>query len=824
MQPRDCGGAVLEMLRHYLTIAWRGLLRDRFHTAVSVAGLALGLASFVGAYVFADYVSSGDRKFPHSERILAMFQRTSVESMDLSLPMWSSTSTLLAAALRAEFPELEAIARSLEREQVVSVGPEHSYRRVRYAEPDFVRIFELPFVAGGAAALTHARDAVLTVDAATALFGGTDVLGKIVRVGDNDVPVAAIVGPIPPPSHLGRSIGSDGFEALIVTRVPADIEGSPEREPPEELKWVFTTQVETYLLLPADGSLTAEAINARLPELVARRVHAPTAKIAFEARPVEALTTEAANDILFLLGNLSMSGLLLVLGGLVLATACLNFVNLAVARAVTRAGEIGLRKTLGAGRAQVVMQHLCESTLVAIAAAVIAVAGLELAVPVVNRWVDLALAPPHDAPPQVWLFLAAVTVGVGLASGAYPALVLSGVRPISALRAGAVRAGSSVFRTLVIGVQFVLASFLLIAVVVMALQNWSLRSTALGIDEDPIVAISTQPFAAKVDSETLRTRLLASPAIARVTGAGRRPWENTVGGTGYSRTPDKLESFQFTQTQSVWYDYFDTLGMKILAGRGFSRDFADPEGAPGVVIDRLAAEQFGWTNPADAIGQTIYQTPFAGKASPQQIVGVVEHAPRGLVGWGARSFVYILNDRDMGFPLIQVSRNDVPAALAHIDSVWRTLAPETPLRREFADETFDASYRMFDNVSRAFIVLASFAFVIAVMGLLGMVLFITTRRRREVGVRKVLGATSKRIFALLLFDFLRPVLVANVIAWPLAFAAARAYLNVFMKPIPLTPAPFVASLAVTLAIAAIVVLHRALESARVAPADLARHE
>jgi putative ABC transport system permease protein len=382
-----------------------------------------------------------------------------------------------------------------------------------------------------------------------------------------------------------------------------------------------------------------------------------------------------------------------------------------------------------------------------------------------------------------------------------------------------------VFRTLVIGVQFVLASFLLIAVVVMAMQNWSLRKTALGIDEDPLVAISTQPFAAKVDSETLRTRLLASPAIERVTGAARRPWENSVGGTGYSRTPDRLDSFQFTQTQNVWYDYFETLDMPVLAGRAFSREFAEPEGGPPrVVIDRVAAEQFGWTNPADAIGETIYQTPFGGKASPQEIVGVVEHAPRGLVGWGARSFVYILNDRDMGFPLIQVSRDDVPAALAHIDSVWQSLAPETPLRREFADETFGKSYRMFDNVSRAFMVLASFAFVIAVMGLLGMVLFITTRRRREVGVRKVLGATSKRIFALLLWDFLRPVLIANVIAWPLAFMAARAYLDVFMKPVPLTFAPFLASLAVTLALAAVVVLHRAIESARVAPAALTRHE
>src|SRR5262245_38128906 len=165
------------MLKHYVTIGWRGLLRDRFHTIVSVLGLALGFMSFVGAYSFATYVASGDRRFPNSERILAIFQRTCVESMDLSLPMWSMTSPLLAEALRSECPDLEAIARSRQNnDAIVTVGSERSYRHVRYAEPDFLRIFALPFVSGDAAALTHARDAVLTVKAAMALFGGTDVL------------------------------------------------------------------------------------------------------------------------------------------------------------------------------------------------------------------------------------------------------------------------------------------------------------------------------------------------------------------------------------------------------------------------------------------------------------------------------------------------------------------------------------------------------------------------------------------------------------------------------------------------------------------------
>jgi hypothetical protein len=366
--------------------------------------------------------------------------------------------------------------------------------------------------------------------------------------------------------------------------------------------------------------------------------------------------------------------------------------------------------------------------------------------------------------------------------------VLAGVKPIAALRAGMVRAGSSVFRTLVIGVQFVLASFLLIAVVVMALQNWSLRKTALGIDEDPIVAISTRPSDAKVDSETFRTRLAASPDIKLVTGAGRRPWEQTVGGTGYSRTPDNLGSFQFTQTQDIWYDYFEALRMKVLAGRGFSRDFAEPPGAPPhVIIDRLAAEQFGWTNPADAIGQTIYQTPFGGKASPSEIVGVVEHAPRGLIGWGARSFVYILNDRDMGYPLIQVSRGNARRARAHRLGLAKPRARdplEARVRGRDVRQVASHVRQREPRVHRARVVrVRDRGDGPARHGALHHHAA-PSRGRRAQGARRDVEADLHA--AALGLPAARGR--RELLAWPLCIMAARTYLDVFMKPVPLTPA------------------------------------
>jgi putative ABC transport system permease protein len=809
------------MLAHYLTIGWRGLARNRFHTIVSIASLALGLVSFVGAWVFVAHVENAERGFANSEHIFVMFQRTSVRAMDLALPSMSDTSPLLADTLRIDFPEIEAIARTrVESETVVSVGDQHSYRRVWYAEPGFLSIFRLPFVAGGAAATSDARHAFLTREAAATLFGSADPLGQIVRLNEQDIRVAGVIAPIPVPSHLDRTVGGRGFEILVVTNVAEDIEGSSAL-PNEALKWLgFGGSVGTYLLLPADGRLTAADLNARLPDFVARRVSFPDAEIAFEARHVSALARESLDDILFG-ASWSITDLLLLLGGLVLAIACLNFVNLAVARAATRTGEIGLRKAIGAGRAQVIQQHLCEAILVAISAAVLALVGLELAIPALNDALDLDLAPPRSAGADFWLFLGAVTLGVGLVAGAYPALVLARVQPIAALRAGAARAGPGRLRTLLIGLQFLVASLLLIAVTVVTAQNALLRRTALGIDEQPLVVIRTLPRDAKLDPETLRSRLAASPNVVAVTASSVPPWEMWAGGTGYTRTPDVASSFQFTQTQNVWYDYFEAFGMRLLAGRWFARDYADErvEGQPQrVVLDRRAALQLGWTDPEDAVGETIYQTPFQGDAAPATVIGVVEHAPRRVIGWGARSFIYVLGEADGMFPIVQVARSNVPAALAHIDSAWQSLAPQSPLRREFADESFARSYRLFGRVSGAFSILAGFAFAIA------MVFFIATRRRREIGVRKILGASVKRIFRLLMWDFLRPVVVANIIAWPLAYFAARRYLELFMSPTPLTATPFLMSLAATVAIAGSVVVWQAVKSARVAPAALTRYE
>ena len=344
---------------------------------------------------------------------------------------------------------------------------------------------------------------------------------------------------------------------------------------------------------------------------------------------------------------------------------------------------------------------------------------------------------------------------------------------------------------------------------------------------DALVVITTSLAEAGVDPSQLRARLETSPHVTAVTGADVPPWEGLVSGTGFSREPDDLDTFAFTQTQRVSYGYFSTLGTKTLAGRVFSEEHGDGDEAvteKRVVIDRMAAEQFGWSDPNEAVGQRIYDAAIIGEPRAATIIGVVEHEPPRVFGWASRAFVYSPDFQGITYPIIRISRDDVAAGLADIDTAWETLAPELPISREFVDERFERSFTSLRYASAGFTALAAVAFVIACMGLLGMVLFVVSRRRHEMGVRKVLGASSPRIMRLLLWQFLRPVLFANLAVWPLAYMAARVYVDVFIRPVSLTPLPFLLSLLVTVLVTGAVVARQAVLSARQKPAAVLRYE
>jgi putative ABC transport system permease protein len=816
------------VLTHYLLIAWRSFARAPFHTAISVAGLALGLACFVGANSFASYVESADRQHPNAERIYVMFQRTAIGSMGLSLPFMPDTSMLLAERLDAEFPQLVEVGRSRDLANAsVTVGSNVSFRNLWIVDAGFMRIFDLPLVAGNVGT-TASSQLLVTRETALALFGRTDVVGESVTISQvGDVEIAGVLATLPDPSHLKDTPFNDGLEGFVVT---------PRHHPRWEMEvddpWRWLGGSTTYVLLPPDGTLDARSINARMPDFVARNVRSSIdgVQVDYELRHVSTLVGNNLDEALWGAFGLSVVDLLTLLGALVLGVACFNFVTLATTRAAARAQEVGLRKAVGALRRHVVAQHLAETMLIAGVATVLALGLLEVVVAAVARTFALALAPPSAADFGFWLDLLVIVVCVGVASGAYPALVSSRATPAHALRKAALFGGSTAFRAVALACQFAAASFLITAVVVVAEQNAALRRAGVGVGTDPLVVIPVSLRQANIDPDQFRARLLESPHVKEVTGTSMAPWENLFGGTGFSRTPADSASFVITQQEHVSYGYFETLETPVLAGRSFSRDLdralRTPTDVPTntIVIDRRAAEQFGWKHPAEAVGQSLYT--FSLPAPVQKtIVGVVEHMPTRIVGGQFSSaFIYSLDNDGISLPIIRISAANVTAALAHIDAVWKSMAPTVPLKREFADERFARAYALFGHVIRAFTTLAGIAIAISALGLFAMAAYVLERRRREIGIRKTQGATAPALFCTLIEQFLRPVLFANVIAIPIAFMAARTYLGLFVTPVALTSNPFVSSLLVTLLVATVVVAHQVLRAVRVSPAALLRDE
>ncbi|HET8696934.1 MAG TPA: FtsX-like permease family protein, partial [Gammaproteobacteria bacterium] len=532
-------------------------------------------------------------------------------------------------------------------------------------------------------------------------------------------------------------------------------------------------------------------------------------------------------------------------------------------RAARRVREIGVRKAIGAAPRQVAVQNLFEAALLVVASLVVALAAFVVLQPLVKTLLGAEVDGTFFASLEVWPALVGLAAAVTLAAGAYPAFALSRVRPVTALATGQARLGSPLLSTLLVGGQFAIASFLLITVTVIALQNAEMRRTALRAIPDPLLIIENATRTTNVSMATLRERLEALPQVRGVTEVQSTPWESLMM-TTVTDTPNPQGPGKTVVTRPVGFDFFDVFDVPLVAGRVFDREHGEdlppppppqagaaPGGAapapgsappaPGgqsaaaeppqplnIVVDTAFVDGLGLT-PEEAIDKILYRPappiPGAPPARPLRIVGVVQErsfsffkAPVQTAG-----AMYTMTN-EVGFAVARFRAVDVDAALRGIDAAWKELAPNVAIRRRFLDDVFESSYAQYVRVSRLFATLAVTAFAICIAGLFGMATFVAGRRRREIGVRKTLGGSTTQMIRLLLGSFSRPVLIANVLAWPAAYFAAHAYLNQFGQSIALTLWPFVASVGITAAIACLAVAGQTLRAARTTPAEVLRHE
>jgi predicted permease len=800
------------MFRNYLITAWRNLRRQRVHSLVNILGLSLGMTCTILIMLWVADELSFDRFHENRDRlyrVVADWPRFGWQGVNAS-PM------PLAPAIKDGTPEVADTVRFAEQPRKVFRHGDKAFYEDRgiVADPSLFTAFSFPFARGTAAgAFTKASDIVLTDSLARKCFADEDPLGKIVEVEGKPAVVTGVVTDPPANSTLQFAYVSS-FDFV------SELTGYGTH-------WGAFNFDTLVLLRPnADPAAVGPKITA-----VAAANHSPQveAGLSFRLQPLSEVHLDARTYTLstVVLGDRKTVALFSVIAAFVLLIACVNFMNLSTARASVRTREVGLRKTVGAARSQLITQFLGESFLLCSLAFAAALGCVLFLLPSFNRLTGKAIRIGLADGGQI-LRLGAILLLTGLAAGSYPALVLSGLRPVSMMKGGE-RAGGRIGRGPIFGralvvFQFSLSVILIIMTLVVVKQMRFIRTTDLGFDRRNVVTI---PLKGRVAGryESFKNRLLEIPGIAAVSAenypfaqstsrsAGNWDWEGREG----------REDLDLV-FGGVDYDFAETMGLRMAAGRMLSSDFGtDRNGA--IVINQSAAAAMRLEDP---VGKWIsFSRDGQGRRT---IVGVVEDPRFRSFHHGVEPMLFYLDDmseaEDRGIVLAKLrgGGNDLSRALTAISEAWNEFNPHVPFEYTFLDQTYQMLYRKERQALVLFNVFAGLAVVISCLGLFGLASFMSERRTKEIGIRKVLGAPEWAMAGLMTRDFARWILAANIVAWPVGYYAAGKLLQGYAYRAEIGIGIFALSGGAALAIGLLTVGWQALKAARTNPVDALRYE
>jgi putative ABC transport system permease protein len=832
------------MLVLYVRAALAHLRLHKATALINISGLTLGISCFVIAFAVADYFGHVNREFANADRIYVLEQRNVAPGDDTAALFSPSASLSLAKYVPIEVPEIEAVARKTGRTTVqIDVGDRRLSLPVMFADPELLRIFDFRFVDGDSlTALAGTHSAVITAPIAEQLFGTREAVGKTFTINRRiDVVVRGVV-------EVPDQMSSARLEILLnfALREAIDPRMATAADRDDWTQRSLSAGAGTFVLLPADGSLAPGEVERRL-RAVSDRIGLPNDEtVSFRVRALEdhlGDTLTAGFGTLGIAPGIEAIQLFFLPGLLVLAMACFNYVNLATAIASTRAKDVGLSRVLGAERHHVIARYLFEAIAAVLISLVLALLVGALAITVIRSLAGLGIGLANLATLEFVLLLLSIAASTSVAAGAFPAYVMSRFKPIEALRKGSKRSGTGWLKSVFIGVQFAVASVLLTAVSVMFAQNSAMREGIAGLAGEPLVQIPASLAQADVDPGVLAAELVRAPQVRAVTGLRTLAWAGRAEPGRYARSASDSDLPVDLQTRFIAYDFFAALGVDLVAGREFVRgrdleETAESRGRPAnqagrlsTVVDREAVRLLGWSTPQQAIGQVVYQRTDAGaglatrSALALEIVGVVDRAPLTLLTLGTKGHAYHLDPYDT-LPIVRLAADDVRGGLAHIQTVWQELtgSPAGTMRPMFLDDVRDEALRAMNGLTTALLTVVAFGFLVALAGIFGMALFVANRRRHEIGIRKCLGASSRKILRQLLVEFGRPVVIGNVIAWPIGYLLADIYVEWFVARMSFTPWPYLASLGVALGLAWIGVGGQALKAARLIPARVLRDE
>jgi len=807
------------MLKNYFVIALRNIRRNKVYSFLNMGGLAVGMASFILISLFIRYQLSFDRYHENAGRIY----RVATESQ-LHGTITALTANPMAPELVREFPEIIHAVRIDHVNQKVLIRNELKYFKEELfclSDPYVFKVFSFPLIKGNPdSALKEKYSVIISEAIATKYFGDDDPVGKILNFENKlDFQVTGVMKNIPLNSHFRCD-----FIASFACADEVFWKGYSEDKTQKSL--------HTYILLREGAS--ASELEKKLPAFVSRFL----APVLEEYAPMKDKIPGGLENIKFKLFLQPLTRIHLhsnlfaelspnydiryiyifsAIGIFILLIACINFMNLSTAYSSKRSKEVGLRKVLGAQRTQLIKQFIAESLLMSFISLFLALIMVEFLLPVFNSFMGGNLGSSSTKSWSVFWGLIVLTVLVGVASGSYPAFFVSAFQPVKVLR-GTFRLGTkSHFRSILVVTQFMITVGLIFSTIVITSQLNYIRNRRLGFRKEHVIVLPLESEAEIRNYLSFKSELLKFPDIEEVTGA------SNIFSRIYSSSPFWLEGAHENESRRVQklyvdYDFIKTFGIEIVEGRVFSKRIASDR-SKAFIINESAAQAFGWASP---LGKQIAWA--RSRNEKGAVIGVIKDFHFRSLHQSIEPLILLVRGSFFRNMFIKINSENIPKSLASIKNKWEEFFPARPFEYFFLDDDINKMYASEMKMSQMFRCTALLAIFIACLGLFGLISYTTEQRTREIGVRKVLGASVPSIVLLLSSEFLKLVIIANILTWPLAYYVMNRWLQNFAYRINVGFVFFILTGVLAFTIAIITVSFQSMRSALANPVDSLRYE
>jgi len=806
------------MFKNYLKTAIRNLLRYKGFAIINISSLTIGIIGclVIGLFVWDEW--QYDKNVHGGENVYRVYEQRKDND---NITYAAISAPAFATFLKRTYPEVDTTTRILMSidKFLMEVGEKRNYEEKGwFVESSFFQIFPLKFSKGDpATALIEPKTIVLTEELAKKYFNNEDPINKTLYIDKDTVTVKGVLAKLPDHFHLD-------FHYLVSLQTTGIPKQRMER-------WTWH-QFYTYVKLKPGTNVQQlqDKFQAHMKKEIFPTLTQTGSTFLPFFQPLKDIHLKSADFIYdnAVRGNQTYVKALTIIALFVLVIACFNFVNLATARSFRRAKEIGVRKVIGAERKQLIMQFIGETILLSVLSMLLAIVATFLIVPLLNQFTGKSIQFNPLANPILGLIILAAGIVIGMIAGIYPALVLSGFQPIKVLKNMKLigSGGGAWLRQALVVIQFSLSVLLIVSTTIVYRQTQFLNKTDVGFNKEQVVYFQVRGDLEK-NLEAFKSELKRSPDIVSITSGYGLPGD-LYAGDGVKTTGVEGEKDRSANVFIGDHDYAKTLGLRIIAGRDFSKDMATDENE-AFLINETAVKEWGFGTPEKAIGQKISWDKWSPKDTLNKIkrgkvIGVVEDFHYKSLHEKVTASVIQIYPEVVFAVAVKLRTADIKNTIAYINNVWGKFVPQFPLDYKFMDETYATMYKAEAKLSDLLWIFTIMAIVVGCMGLFGLAAFSAEQRTKELGIRKVLGANAFDIVGLLSKNFLVLVLIASLIAFPIAWWAMNSWLKDFPYRVDISWWVFGIAIVAALAIALLTVSFQAIKAALANPVKSLRTE